>query len=96
MPSEIVPRGPSSPGLRLPTRLNRDIARVEHDALVRASQVQAVTFVTKSALIGASQICALQQALELTKPSAASRLNDIADAGIAALQAEVLKMMAQP
>lgn len=93
MPTELVPSPIRTPALRVPRALNRAITTIEADTIVRSARVREVVAVTRTAIIGASEISLLQQSLELARPSAASRLNDIADAGIAALQAQVLDLI---
>lgn len=93
MTNELVPTAVRTPTLRVPRSLNRAITAIEANAIVRSARVREVVAVTRTAMIGASEISLLQQSLELARPSAASRLNDIADAGVAALQAQVLDLI---
>lgn len=94
MPAEIVPGGSQPPALRIPTRLNRQLSRVQEAALIRAARVAGVTYVTNAALVAAAQISVMQETLEKSFPSegVSGRFHSIAEAGVVALQAEVLRL----
>lgn len=83
-------RDPGAPRQLSPS--TREVRRLDATTRAHAQRVRSVAFVTHTALLAAAGISATQRQLEELHPSAAMRLAAIADAGVAALQAEVLGM----
>jgi hypothetical protein len=77
----------------LPTRLNRELGRVEERALVRAHRVQAINFVGTVAMHAVTQLSTTQTELAKVAPTAELRLAAIADAATATIQAAVMQMV---
>jgi len=88
---ELLPRSGGS-GRLLPTRLNRELSRVEERAMVRAHKVQAINFVGTVALHAVSQLSMTQAELAKVVPDSALRLAAIGDAATATIQAAVMQM----
>jgi hypothetical protein len=95
MSGELLPRS-GGEGRLLPTRLNRELARVEERAMVRAHKVQAINFVGTAALHAVTQLSMTQTELTKVVPDAALRLAAIADAATATIQAAVMQMAFDP
>lgn len=89
MSTEITPFGQ---GARLPTKLNKQLARVEQQAIVNAHKVQAINFVGTVALQGVTQLTMTQSECAKLSPEAALRLAAIGDAATAAIQTVVLRL----
>ena len=94
MAYDLVPRGVSMPARRVPTRLNRRLSRVEEDAIVQASEIQAAQMVGRVALSAVTQLSIAQAELQNLLPEdsgARLRLAAIADATTARIQMVVLE-----
>lgn len=89
MSTEITPFGT---GNRLPTKLNKQLARVEQQAIVNAHKVQAINFVGTVALQGVTQLSMTQAECAKLSPEAELRLAAVGDAATAAIQAVVLRL----
>ena len=64
MTHDLVPRGAPTPVRRVPTRLNRRISRIEEEAIVQASEVQAALMVGRVAQAAVTQLAMYQGQLQ--------------------------------
>lgn len=96
MSGEVLPRVGSPAAALVPTRLNRELTRIEQSAIVRAHKVQAVNYVGTVALNAAAQLSATQVELAKLTPDSEMRLAAIADAAAAAIHATVLRTGIEP
>lgn len=86
--SDLVPFGPSA---RVPTRLNRQLGRVEQRAAVNARTVQSVAFVTAVAMQSVTQLSITQSECAKVAPGAELRLAALVDAATASIQGVILQ-----
>ena len=61
---DIVRRGSSTPAVRIPSRLNRRLTRIEEDALVRATEVRAKVAVGRAAQTEVTRLALGQNQLQ--------------------------------
>lgn len=92
MTSSIVPLGPTSSLTKAGRDSRREIARIERDAIARATKVQAIAAVTHVALHEVARLSAVEGELVKAVPLAEARLASLADTATLAMADHIAKM----
>lgn len=80
----------------VPARVRQEVAAIEHGALVRATQIQAAHFVSRTAIAAIADLTAMEEREAKASPTSAVRLMAVGDAATSAISALVLRMGMQP
>lgn len=69
--------------------LERELASIEHRALVESHRLRAIEYVTKTGMMAVTNITVLENALVQSVPNAAPRLRSMGDMAARAVAAEI-------
>lgn len=91
MNTTVVEQG--GDGKRRPLDLDRELARIEHHAMIEAHRVRSIEYVATAGMVAVSNISSLERTLVSSVPSAAQRLRTVGDLATRAVAGEIAGLL---
>lgn len=76
-----------------PADVERELARIEHHAMIEAHRVRSIEYVATAGMVAISNISSLERTLASSVPNAAQRLRTVGDFATRAVASEIAGLL---